>query len=59
LELTDVSDIRIASIIRVMTLITLMVDAVRISETSVYSNKTTRHYDPKGSLIFTIAAVRI
>jgi hypothetical protein len=51
----DVSEMRTASIIRVM--ITLMIEVVRTSETSLDSNKTTRHYIPQGSH-FIPAAVR-
>jgi hypothetical protein len=32
-----------------MMIITLMMEAVRTCETSVYSNKTTRRYIPEGS----------
>jgi hypothetical protein len=47
-----------AVIIRVIKVfITLMMEAVCTSETSVYS-ETTRHYIPEGSLIFTGTTVR-
>jgi hypothetical protein len=42
--LTDVSDLHTASIIRA-----LIMEAVRISETSVNFNVTTRHYIPEDS----------
>jgi hypothetical protein len=40
---------RTASVIRVMIIISVMMEAVRISETSVYSNETTWRYMPEGS----------
>jgi hypothetical protein len=46
LQETDISEVRTASIIRV---IILMMEAVRTSETSVYSNETARRYIPEGS----------
>jgi hypothetical protein len=46
---TDVSGVRTASIIRVTNgFITLMMEVIRTSETSVYS-ETTRHYIPECS----------
>jgi hypothetical protein len=46
---TDVSEVRTASIIRVINaIITLMMDAAHTSETSVYFNETTRRYIPEG-----------
>jgi hypothetical protein len=42
LELADVSEVRTAFIMGVM-------EAVRTSETSAYSKKTTRRYIPEGS----------
>jgi hypothetical protein len=50
LKQTDVSEMRIASIIRV---ITLMMEAVRTSETSVYAKENKRHYLPQGSHVHT------
>jgi hypothetical protein len=50
LKLTDVSEVRTASII-----IALMIDAVRISETSVNFNVTTRLYIPEDSKLQTNA----
>jgi hypothetical protein len=44
LKLTDVSEVRTASII-----IALMIEAVRISETSVNLNVTARRYIPEDS----------
>jgi hypothetical protein len=43
LKCTDVSEVHIASIIRPV------LEAVHTSETSVYSNETTRRYIPEGS----------
>jgi hypothetical protein len=42
---------RTASIIRVI--IALMMEAVRTSETSVYSKETTKHYIPEASNLHT------
>jgi hypothetical protein len=47
LEQTDASEVHNASTIGAI--ITLMTEIVRTSETSVYSNKTTRRYIPEGS----------
>jgi hypothetical protein len=44
---TDISEIRTASIIRVMVFITLMTGTLRTFEKSVYS-ETTRRYIPEG-----------
>jgi hypothetical protein len=55
LKLTDVSEVCTASIIRA--LISLMMEAVCTSETSVNFNVTTRHYIPE-DLNFILAAVR-
>jgi hypothetical protein len=41
--MTDVSEVRTSSIIMAM------MEAVRTSETSAYSNETTRRYIPEGS----------
>jgi hypothetical protein len=50
LMLTDVSGVRTASIIRVMNrLITLMMEAVRTSETSAYFNECTGCFVPEDS----------
>jgi hypothetical protein len=59
LEYTDVSEVHTASIIRAVTasMIALMMEAVRTSETSVYSNETIGRYIP-APLIFILAAVR-
>jgi hypothetical protein len=43
----NVSEVSTASIVRVMMIVTPMMDVVRTSETSVYSNETTRHYIPE------------
>jgi hypothetical protein len=48
---SDVPEVYTASIIRVI--ITLMMEAVRTSEISVYSNETTRRYIPEGSHFYT------
>jgi hypothetical protein len=50
LKWTDVSEVRTASIIRV---IALMMEAVRTSYTSVYFNVTTRRYIPQDSKLHT------
>jgi hypothetical protein len=47
LKLTEVSEVRTASIIK--TIIALMTETVRISETSVNFNMTTLRYVPKYS----------
>jgi hypothetical protein len=46
LEQTDVSEVRTASIIKAI------MEAVCTSQTSVYSNETTRRYFPEGSNIY-------
>jgi hypothetical protein len=46
-EYTDVSEVHTASIMA------LIMKAVHTSETSVYSNQTTRHYIPEGSTLNT------
>jgi hypothetical protein len=52
--------VRTASIIRVIIIITaLMMEAVRTSETSVYSNKTTRRYIPEGSNLDLALSVKL
>jgi len=51
--LTDVSEVRTASIIRAMIIIALMMEAVRTSETSVNFNVTTRRYIPEDSKLHT------
>jgi hypothetical protein len=51
LKLTDVSKVRTAYIIA------LMIEAVRNSETSVYSNETTRAQCAQEALILILAAV--
>jgi hypothetical protein len=48
-----------SSIISVIILIGLMMESVSTSETSVYFNKTTRHYIPEGSNIQLLLAVRM
>jgi len=37
--------------VRTASILTLMVDEVSISETSIYSNETTRRYTPEGSYL--------
>jgi hypothetical protein len=67
LESSDVSEVRTTSIIRVIItlmmeavrmsetsmIITLKMEEVRTSETSVYSNEATRHYIPECSKLYT------
>jgi hypothetical protein len=50
LKLTDVSEVHTASIIRA---IALMMEAVRISETSINLNVNTLHYIPEDSKLHT------
>jgi hypothetical protein len=45
-------------IIKTITLITLMMEAVHTSETLVYYNEITLRYIPEGYIIFILAAVR-
>jgi hypothetical protein len=51
--LTDVSEVRTASIIRAMSLIALMMEAVRTSETLVNIYLTTWQYIPEDSKLHT------
>jgi hypothetical protein len=61
LEYTDVSEVPTASIITMMmmvmtrtaSIIIAMTAAIRISETSVYSNETMRRYNPQDSNLHT------
>jgi hypothetical protein len=53
LKWTDVSEVRTDSIIRAPIIIAMMVEAVRISETSVHPNETTKRYIPEGSKLHT------
>jgi hypothetical protein len=47
--LTDISEVHTASIIRAISLITLMMETVRTSETLVSNNLTTWRYIPEDS----------
>jgi hypothetical protein len=50
---TNVSEVRAASIIRAMSLIDLMLEAARTSETSVNIELRTWHYIPEDSELYT------
>jgi hypothetical protein len=59
--LTDVTEVRAASIIRLMSdsLITLMIEAARTSETSADIRLRTRQYIPEDSELLAIFIVRV
>jgi hypothetical protein len=58
LKYTDVSEMRPASTIRAINVTALIMETVRISETSVYLNETTLYAMSQTALIFILAAER-